>query len=160
MVAHSSFLREVPFDPFLPWIFMGEEIIMSSRLWTAGYDIFSPPQAVLGHMYVRRHKPKFWESIDRALHSGVANNIKELVLNRIKYQLTYPESAKDMLPKNLLTAVEYYSMGTARPLHEYLRIIGMNMTRKEIHKTDWCQNGTPPPGMEQYDSLYYDEGEV
>ncbi len=49
-VAHSDFLREVPFDPFLPWIFMGEEIIMSSRLWTAGYDIFGPNQAVVGHM--------------------------------------------------------------------------------------------------------------
>jgi hypothetical protein len=86
-------------------------------------------------MYVRRHKPKFWESIDRALHPGVANNIKELVLNRIEYQLTYPESAKDMLPKNLLTAVKYYSMGTARPLHEYLRIIGMN-TDKEGNSQD------------------------
>jgi [Skp1-protein]-hydroxyproline N-acetylglucosaminyltransferase len=50
-VAHSDFLREVPFDPFLPWIFMGEEIIMSSRLWTAGYDIFSPSEAVVGHIY-------------------------------------------------------------------------------------------------------------
>jgi [Skp1-protein]-hydroxyproline N-acetylglucosaminyltransferase len=50
-VAHSDFLREVPFDPFLPWIFMGEEIIMSSRLWTAGYDIFSPNEAVVGHIY-------------------------------------------------------------------------------------------------------------
>lgn len=35
-VAHSSMLADVPFDPFLPWIFMGEEIIMSSRLWTSG----------------------------------------------------------------------------------------------------------------------------
>jgi len=52
--AHSDFLHEVPFDPFLPWIFMGEEIIMSSRFWTAGYDIFSPTQAVVGHIYVRR----------------------------------------------------------------------------------------------------------
>jgi [Skp1-protein]-hydroxyproline N-acetylglucosaminyltransferase len=50
-VAHSNFLHEVPFDPFLPWIFMGEEIIMSSRLWTAGYDIFAPNEAVVGHIY-------------------------------------------------------------------------------------------------------------
>ena len=57
-VAHSGFLHEVPFDPFLPWIFMGEEIIMSTRLWTSGYDIFSPSRSVVGHMYVRRHKPK------------------------------------------------------------------------------------------------------
>ena len=62
-VAHSGFLKEVPFDPFLPWIFMGEEIIMSTRLWTSGYDIFSPPRSVVGHMYVRRHKPKVCEHV-------------------------------------------------------------------------------------------------
>jgi len=67
-VAHSDFLREVPFDPFLPWIFMGEEIIMSTRLWTHGYDIFSPSRSVVGHIYVRRHKPKFWESVRRCLY--------------------------------------------------------------------------------------------
>jgi [Skp1-protein]-hydroxyproline N-acetylglucosaminyltransferase len=50
-VAHSNFLHDVPFDPFLPWIFMGEEIIMSSRLWTSGYDIFAPNEAVVGHIY-------------------------------------------------------------------------------------------------------------
>jgi hypothetical protein len=157
-VSHADFLRDIPFDPFLPWIFMGEEIIMSSRLWTAGYDIFSPPQAVLGHMYVRRHKPKFWESMNRALHPGVANPLKGLVLNRIKHQLGYPECAKDMThPKSLLTAVEKYGMGTARPLDDYLRIIGLNMTTKEITKTNWCENGTPPPGFEEFASLYEED---
>ena len=42
---------------------MGEEIIMSARLWTAGYDIFAPSQAVVGHMYHRKHQPKFWETV-------------------------------------------------------------------------------------------------
>lgn len=79
-VSHSplpvDFLREVPFDPFLPWIFMGEEIIMSTRLWTAGYDIFSPSRAVVGHIYVRRHKPKFWESVHRAFSPGIHNPLQ------------------------------------------------------------------------------------
>jgi [Skp1-protein]-hydroxyproline N-acetylglucosaminyltransferase len=61
----ADFLHEVPFDPFLPWIFMGEEISMSARLWTSGYDIFSPTSNVLNHYYVRRHYPKFWETINR-----------------------------------------------------------------------------------------------
>lgn len=56
----ATMLYDVPFDPFLPWIFMGEEISMSARLWTAGYDIFSPTINVLNHYYVRRHYPKFW----------------------------------------------------------------------------------------------------
>lgn len=65
MFAPATMLRDVPFDPFLPWIFMGEEISMSARLWTAGYDIFTPTINVLNHYYVRRHYPKFWESVNR-----------------------------------------------------------------------------------------------
>lgn len=36
----ADFLYEVPFDPFLPWIFMGEEISMSARLWTSGKSYY------------------------------------------------------------------------------------------------------------------------
>lgn len=155
-VAHSDFLREVPFDPFLPWIFMGEEIIMSTRLWTAGYDIFAPSKSVVGHMYVRRHKPKFWESVHRLFATpGVHNPLQAMVLDRIKYQLGYPEAARDMIKhRSLLTAVEQYGMGTARPLQDYLDIVGLDMTRKEVTYTGWCEEGFPPPGFEQFNNLY------
>jgi hypothetical protein len=99
--------------------------------------------------------PKFWESVHRAFTNGVHNPLQMLVLERVKYQLGYPEAARDMLPvKSILTAVEQYSMGTARPLDEYLRIVGMNMTTKEIYNTEWCEKGRPPPGFEQFNSLY------
>jgi|UPI000581A66B [Skp1-protein]-hydroxyproline N-acetylglucosaminyltransferase len=155
-VAHSNFLREVPFDPFLPWIFMGEEIIMSTRLWTAGYDIFSPSRSVVGHMYVRRHKPKFWESVHRLFATpGIHNPLQAMVLDRIKFQLGYPEAARDMMRhRSLLTAVEQYGMGKARPLEEYLKIVGLNMTTKEITYTGWCEEGYPPPGFEKFNNLY------
>lgn len=154
-VAHSMFLREVPFDPFLPWIFMGEEIIMSTRLWTSGYDIFSPTQSVVGHMYVRRHTPKFWESVHRVFTHGVHNPLQMLVLDRVKYQLGYPEASKDqIMPKSVLTAVEQYSMGIARPLEEYMRIVGLNTTTKEVTYTEWCETGKAPPGFEKFASLY------
>jgi Glycosyltransferase (GlcNAc) len=122
---------------------MGEEIIMSTRLWTHGYDIFSPSQSVVGHMYVRRHKPKFWESVHRAFSPGVHNPLQAMVLDRIKHQLGYPEAAKDMLEsKSLLTAVEQYSMGKERPLSQYLELVGLNMTTKEVTITHWCEEGT------------------
>lgn len=154
-VAHSDFLREVPFDPFLPWIFMGEEIIMSSRLWTAGFDIFAPSHAVVGHIYVRRHKPKFWESVHRAFTFGIHNPLQMLVLDRVKYQLGYPEAAKDFLRfKSVLTAVEQYGMGNERSLDDYLRIVGLNMTTKQVNYTGWCETGLPPPGREDVYELY------
>ena len=78
-----------------------------------------------------------------------------MVLDRVKCQLGYPESARDMLQhKSLLTAVEQYSMGSERPLEEYMKMVGMNMTTKEITYTGWCEKGYPPPGFEQYDHLY------
>jgi hypothetical protein len=124
-------------------------------LWTAGYDIFGPNQAVVGHIYVRRHKPKFWESVHRAFTNGVHNPLQAMVLDRVKYQLGYPEAAKDMLKhKSILTAVEQYSMGTARPLADYLKIVGLNMTTKLVTQTKWCEGGFPPPGFEEYNHLY------
>jgi hypothetical protein len=47
--APSDFLRDLPFDPFLPWVFMGEEIMLSSRFFTNGYDIFAPRENILAH---------------------------------------------------------------------------------------------------------------
>lgn len=95
-VAHTTFLTDVPFDPFLPWIFMGEEISLSARLWTSGYDIFSPPVDVISHIYVRRHKPKFWETFNRLWGGagGGHNGIQLRVIDRIKSSLGYPEVSR------------------------------------------------------------------
>jgi hypothetical protein len=78
-----------------------------------------------------------------------------LVLDRIKYQLGYPESARDMLKvRSVLTAVEQYGMGSVRPLEDYMRIIGMDPTTKQLTYTEWCEKGYPPPGFEKYYHLY------
>jgi len=155
LVAHSDILREVPYDPFLPYIFMGEEILFSARLWTSGYDIFSPTHSLLGHHYVRNNKPKFWESVHRAFSFGIWDPLHMLVRERVKNQLGYPEAAKDMIkPKSLFTAVEQYSMGTSRSLDDYLQIVGLNMNTKEVTYTAWCETGMPPPGFEKYEHLY------
>lgn len=141
----KDFLREVPFDPFLPWIFMGEEIIMSARFWTAGYDIFSPSYCVVGHIYVRRNKPKFWESIGRMFRVGFHNPLQVLVLQRIKMQLGYPESAQDIVkPKSLFTGIHHYTMGSERTIDEYMDMIGMDPTAKLEWNTQWCESGQPP----------------
>jgi hypothetical protein len=104
LAAHSDMLRDVPFDPFLPYIFIGEEILLSARLWTSGYDIFSPTDNLVGHHYERNASPKFWDSLHRVFTAGVHNPLQLLVLKRIKTQLGYPEAARDMVkPKSLFT---------------------------------------------------------
>ena len=122
LFAPALFLHEVPFDPFLPWIFMGEEISMSARLWTSGYDIFSPTVNVLNHYYVRRHYPKFWESVNRSdlrfycltvssitvywcyIHRffkrPIHNDIMKVIISRVKCMVGYPESRPELISPN------------------------------------------------------------
>jgi UDP-GlcNAc:polypeptide alpha-N-acetylglucosaminyltransferase len=126
---------------------------MSTRLWTHGYDIFSPAQAVLGHMYVRQGKPKFWQSVNRAGMNQ--ERLEWLVLQRIHHQLGYPEAARDMIQtQSILTGLDLYGMGTDRPLKEYLDSVGIDVVQKEITITGWCESGQPPPGKEEYAHLY------
>lgn len=154
-VAHSDFLKDVPFDPFLPWVFMGEEIIMSARLWTFGYDIFAPTHSVVGHIYVRRHKPKYWESVGRFLGVGMDGLIEGLVIHRIKHQLGYPESAPDVVwPKDIFFGVEHYSMGKERSVVDYMKLVGLDPVHKEVFPVRWCEAGQPPEYAQDKAYLY------
>ena len=53
-------VREVPYDPHLVYLFWGEELLLAARLWTSGYDIFSPSVAVCSHVYERFDKPNIF----------------------------------------------------------------------------------------------------
>ncbi len=65
--ARAEFLTEVPFDPYLPWCFMGEEIALSLRAWTHGWGIYAPRKNLIAHQYRpgRMGLPKFWENTGR-----------------------------------------------------------------------------------------------
>jgi hypothetical protein len=43
--------RKVPYDPHTPGIFDGEEFNKAIRLWTYGYDIYSPHRVHVVHDY-------------------------------------------------------------------------------------------------------------
>lgn len=157
LIATALILKEVPFDPFLPWIFMGEEIIMSTRFWTAGYDIFSPAQAVVGHIYVREHKPKFWETMHRSFKHAAHDDLEAMILLRIKHQLGYPEAARDILSDpTVLDDLHHYGMGKARKLTDFMQYAGIDVTRKEIFVTNYCEKHLMPPGKEHLAQLYID----
>ena len=59
----AQFLVDVPFDPFLPWLFMGEEVALSIRAWTHGYNIYAPRLNRIGHQY--RPVRRIWNNAAR-----------------------------------------------------------------------------------------------
>jgi len=53
--AHATFLRDVPFDPYVPWCFMGEEIALSVRAWTMGWNIVRGALSISIYLDRARH---------------------------------------------------------------------------------------------------------
>ncbi len=143
--AHSSWLQDVPFDPYAPWCFMGEEIALSIRSWTHGWNIYAPRTNVIAHQYRpgRLGLPKFWESVGRDSGRGSLNTrLQKHVLRRVKHMLAYPTDSRDMLQKDgdeiSLHNFADYSMGHERSLEEYLQLTKINPSKLTTGKMEWC----------------------
>jgi hypothetical protein len=52
--ARGHFVVQVPYDAHLPLVFQGEEISMSVRGFSYGYDFFAPVRNVAFHIYANR----------------------------------------------------------------------------------------------------------
>ncbi len=53
MFTYGSFLKEVPYDKDLEYLFQGEEVLFSLRMFTHGYDTYTPNKKVCSHYYNR-----------------------------------------------------------------------------------------------------------
>lgn len=56
----KEWLKEVPFDPSLDYLFVGEEILLTLRSFTSGWDVFTPNRNIIYHYYYRKNCPKIW----------------------------------------------------------------------------------------------------
>ena len=59
LFAPGAFVREVPYDPRL--YFWGEEITLTVRAFTWGYDLFHPSEMIVWHEYTRQNRTKHWD---------------------------------------------------------------------------------------------------
>ena len=83
---------------------------------------------MLAHIYVRRNKPKFWETVGRAFHRpGFHNRLNALVIRRVKNILGYPENDDELLwPPSLGVHKDLFGMGRRRTLGQYMEMVGLD----------------------------------
>ena len=127
--AKGSFLNDVSYDPHLADLFTGEEILFSARLWTSGWDIFSPNENLLFHAYDRKNNPKFWDE-------WIGDRNDTNVLHRVRYLLELGNI--NNIPTYLRLDLSKYGMGKVRRLDDYWNFIGFNPDTGEFTK-NFCQ---------------------
>mgnify|MGYP003116989494 CR=1 FL=1 len=107
--GRAEYMKEVPYDPNL--YFFGEEISLTVRFWTSGWDFYHPNRLVLYH---------FWDRKGRQTHFSdhkdwrVTDNTSK---QRVKYMLGTTKEEVDIQP---------YGLGTVRSLEDYQKFSGIN----------------------------------
>jgi hypothetical protein len=122
LFCEGKMLKDVPFDPTLDYLFVGEEIMHSARIWTAGYDIFTPNENIAFHEYTRAEKPKIWTD-KRYTDKEAFEKVKQLI--GLKEQNKNLDDYK-------------YGLGKVRSLEEYYNFAGIDLQNKKVNK-DFCR---------------------
>jgi len=145
-------LKDVPYDPYLPNLFVGEEILHSARCWTAGYDIYTPNQVTVYHLYTRSDQPHIWD--DKKTYNEAD------ALTKVKAILKFEGGDHAKIPKYVNENIEKYGLGTKRTLQEYYKFIGVDLKNKKVNH-DFCKGKHVNEGFSNYESgdkerSYYD----
>ncbi|MBF0311341.1 MAG: methyltransferase domain-containing protein [Magnetococcales bacterium] len=114
-------VREVPYDPFL--YFHGEEVTMAVRLWTHGYDLFTPTRPVVYHDYTDRGRRRHWS--DHVDWTGINQRAKA----RVRHLLAMEPSVDPAILQGLDTL---YGLGKERSLMAYERYADISFVHRYI----------------------------
>ena len=126
--CESYFLNELPYDPNLPYLFTGEEILHSVRFYTNGWDVYTPTENIVFHEYIRSDKPKFW--------SDDPHYSDEDAMNKVKYYLKLKNG--DKLSKEMKINIDKYGLGKVRSLEDYYKFAGINIKEGRVYN-NFCR---------------------
>jgi hypothetical protein len=119
-------LKEVPYDPNLPNLFVGEEILHSARVWTAGYDIYSPTEVTVYHLYTRADQPHVWDDKKTFDDTDAFNKAKEI--------LGFKDEFMKPVASHVTENLEEYGLGKKRTIQEFFEFAGIDPVNKQIYK--------------------------
>ena len=128
--CEGYFLYELPYDPNLPYLFVGEEILHSIRFYTFGWDIFTPTENVVYHAYTRSDKPKIWT--DNPYYSDME------AFKKVQKYLDLVDNANVGIRDDVAVNMDKYGLGSTRSLKDYFEFAGIDVKNKQV-RTNFCR---------------------
>jgi len=118
----GQFCRDVPHDP--AYYFTGEEMNITVRAWTRGYDLFHPHVVLAYHEYARRDRRKHWD--DDA--GWIAIDATSKRRNRAFFKLCIgTESHGDVQFQ------EPFTVGSDRSVESYMAAAGVSYYNRRVY---------------------------
>lgn len=141
--ARSEWAREIKHDPQI--YFSGEEINLTVRSYTHGYDFFHPHKIIVWHSTMREERSGMLKWDDDAKLGVDWFNKQEAARKRIRVLLGSEED-----PNIDLTG---YDLGKVRTLRDYEKYAGVHFKRKAVQMYT-LNNGYPPNPYIENDELW------
>lgn len=126
----GQFCYEVQHDP--NYYFHGEEISISVRAYTHGYDLFHPNKVICWHEYTRKGRTKHWDD-DKIWHE---RNSSCHLRNRKLFGMDGEVNDIDF---------KQYGFGTTRTLSQYEQYAGLSFKKRAITKRVQDHKAPPDP---------------
>jgi hypothetical protein len=130
----GQFAKEVQHDP--EFYFHGEEISISARAYTWGYDLFHPHKVLIWHEYTRKGRTKQWDDDKKWVDKNNYSHKK----NRALFGMDGEESMDHGI----------YGFGPERTLRDYERYSGLLFSRRAIQQETIDKKY--PPNTYNYES--------
>ena len=115
--AEGEFYKQVTYDPEL--YFHGEEISLSIRAFTHGWDIFHPHKLVAWHHYTRAGSKRHWDD-----HGAVWDKLNNQSFSKYRKLVKIDKHTGELK----------HGLGKVRTLKQYVKYSGIDVTNKKIHK--------------------------
>ena len=137
----GDFVKEVPHDP--QFYFHGEEISISVRSYTWGYDIYHPHKVIIWHEYTRNNKKKHWDDHTAWPEKNNASH------KRNRQLFGMDGETRDV-------GFGQYDFGTIRSLTEYEKFAGVSFKTRGVQKYTLDHLNPPNPTVYNSDKEYKD----
>lgn len=129
--------EEYKYDPNI--YFAGDEISLSIRSYTLGYDLFHPHKTVVWHEYTREGRTKHWTDFSTEnLNVGVVEKPWWEMDNDSKIRLRHMLQEED----NKID-LGVYGLGNVRTHRDYELYAGINFKERRLHE-DTIKGVNPP----------------
>jgi hypothetical protein len=121
----GNFATDCMYDP--NFYFRGEEVSLSARAYTHGFDFFHPTYTVIWHEYLREKSNKHWT--DHVKNNGFVQEGEDrnLISKRRQRKLFGIDQNDDIDFKQ-------YGFGKERSLHDYELYAGLDFKNQRVHK--------------------------
>jgi Glycosyltransferase (GlcNAc) len=124
---------EYKYDPDI--YFAGDEISLSIRSFTLGYDLYHPHKTIMWHEYTRSGRKKHWDDFNKKRNDTPAwYELDDYSKKKLRHLLQEEDNHID---------IGEYGLGTVRTHAEYEQYAGISFKTRRLHPSTTA--GLPPP---------------